>query len=176
MMPQTDDQHLAHPALDVVHKIGVELHAVDGDDEVRFFQADFVKIDLDAPTGLTQQNHIVAGNYGDPHRLLCNAVGVQDFQLTLDRAAAMTSHSSQDKGVCPQLLQFLHHAFDDEGEIADSAAAYAKRDLHAGLYSGTNLLFGKFRPHGALHVGQTVLLKVLSDPVHGGKLPLGVFF
>ncbi len=88
----------------------------------------------------------------------------------------MASHGSYNKGMGPQLLKLLYHTLYNEGEVADSPAAYAQSDLHAGFYPGADLLLGKFRPDSALHICQTVLLKILPDPVHLGKRALGIFF
>ena len=175
VVAKADDQHLAETALDWADEVGVQLYAVDRDDEVGFIGC-AVEPDGAAVGAVAKINGVHRCHNGNAETLLRDPVAREDLALALLRAAAVAAHGGDDKGLRTQFFERVYRRFDDGIEILDAAAADADGDTHAGLDERADLRLCELCAHRAGHILQTGLVKLLPHTIHPRQRTLQVFF
>ena len=165
VVAKADNEHLAKAALNGADKISMQLHAIDGYDQVRLIRGT-IKPHGTAVRAVAEMHGVHRRHDRNAQTLRGHTVSGKHLTLPLLRTAAVTAHSGDDKGLCPKLLQALHRRFHNAGQILDAAAPHADCHTHTRLDQRTDLRLYQLAAHGALYVGQAGLIELLTHTVH----------
>jgi hypothetical protein len=96
----------------------------------------------------------------------------EDFELPLDRPAAVAAHRRKDEGRGAEVAQVVHHGPDDHRDVGDAAAA--RPDGHPVAPANRQGGPRHGRPHRARNVRDALARQLLPHPDHprrrhGGK-------